>query len=135
MQITFISWPTFWATIAAVIVAMCIYFGFVRPKLAPRPEFHDAFERHDKWFTAALAWLKVRWDMTLGVVITMAPIAWNGALDAIVALSLFLDQAAPALQGADLSWLVLPAWLKGVFQIAGPALPIVRGYILKTRGE
>lgn len=133
MQITFISQYQVVLTLLVLGGAATIYFWKVRPILAQRPEFHDAFERNEKRLLATGAWLKERWDMTLAVIIAMAPIVWNGALDAIVAISLGLADILPALNGMDLSRLLLPDWFKAWLPVASTAIPAIRAAYLKRK--
>ena len=119
---------------AAILVllfalTLILYAWKVRPYLAARPEFHNAFKRADTFWAGAWAWLKIRWDLTVAGIVAAAPTVWNGGLDLIVAVS----DIVPLLHGVDLSWLVVPGWVRGGAQLLAISLPVIRARIIKHR--
>jgi hypothetical protein len=131
MTITFIS--TFQALIwlLAALLALTLYVWKVRPYLAARPEFHEFYALADTQRQRVYAWLKIRWDLSIGAVVMALPSLWNGALDLMIALSLLLADMLPAVAGLDLSALLLPGWLETLIRVAGALIPIIRARYVK----
>ena len=135
MTITFIStWQALiWAL--AAIAALCIYMWKVRPYLAQRIEFHQFYALADTRWQRVYAWLKIRWDLSIGAIVMASPSLWNGALDLLVGLSLLLADIVPALAGLDLSVLLLPGWLETSIRLGGALIPIVRARFVTAGGS
>src|SRR5262245_31217134 len=123
MTFTFISWGLL-ATVVGIPLAMFIYFRFVRERVrASNPEFEQTFERHDRWLAGAVAWMKVRWDVTAGVVFAVLPTLWNAVLDFAVLLAGILEHVIPALAGTDFSGVFMPDGLRSLISIVGAVGP------------
>lgn len=135
MNITFISFERALITGLALMLAFALYAWKVRPILRQRPEFDWFYVRVDSYWRSLGAWLKVRWDIAAAAFLAALPILWNGALDAIVALSLFLGEALPAVAGIDLSGVVMPAWLKTTIQVGGALVPAFRAAFIKKKDD
>lgn len=135
MHMTFISADRLLITVALFAAGLSIYFWKVRPFLRHRPEFDWFYTRADSFWAAVGTWLKVRWDIAVAAALAAFPILWNGALDGIVAISLFLGDALPALAGIDLSALVLAPWLKTTIQVGAALVPAVRAALLSKSAD
>jgi hypothetical protein len=135
MQITFISFDRALLTVLFFGIALVLYAWKVRPYLHNRPEFKGFYDDADTRWQRAWIWCRQRWDIVAAAIIALAPIIWNGALDAIIAASLLLADLLPALSGLDLSGLVMPAWLKTTIQVGGAIVPVIRSRTMKKDDE
>lgn len=126
MQLTFIS--PMGALVSGLILTLlvCIYFWKVRPYLETRAEFHDFYDLADSFWSRVWEWLKIRWGLVWGAIVAAAPMVWNGGLDALVAINLAVSNG-----GLDLSWLVIPPWLKSIIQLGSVLLPIIQAFRVK----
>lgn len=135
MTITFIS---FWQALVwmlAALLALSLYLWKVRPMLADRPEFREFYALADTRWQRLYAWLKIRWDLSVGAAIMVLPSLWNGILDAIIWLSINLADVLPALAGLDLSALLLPPRWEAAIRIAAAILPLFREWLIKKNDE
>jgi hypothetical protein len=135
VTITFISSYQAVIWLLAALTALALYLWRVRPYLAARPEFHEFYALADTRWRRVYAWLKIRWDLSVGAIVMALPSLWNGALDLLIALSLLLADIVPALAGLDLSALLLPGWLETVIRVAGALIPIIRARFVKGESE
>lgn len=133
MQFTFISWGLL-ATVVGAGLAAFIYFRLVRENVRQsHPEFEQTFQRHDRWIAGAWAWMKVRWDVTAGVVLAALPTLWNAVLDLSVLLAGVLAEVLPAVSGLDLSTIVMPDGLRSIISIAGAVGPPLLRAVMQRR--
>lgn len=135
MTITFINMNRAIITVLVLALIFALYAWQVRPMLRRRPEFNGFFDYADTRWQRIGIWIKLRWDVVAAGAVALFPILWNGALDAIVGVSILGADLLPAIAGIDLSELVMAPWLKTSIQIGAAVLPVIRAQLMtKDKG-
>jgi hypothetical protein len=84
------------------------------------------------WFWAKA---KARWDVTIAAVIAVAPVVWTAGLDTFVIAANLFSTIYPAVQGVDLSALMLSDQTKTWMSLGGVVVPILRDAVEKAKAK
>lgn len=135
MSITFISFYGALVWFLSAMLALVLYRKYVRPRLLQNQEFLYYREFAGTRIDRIRKWLVARWDLAASAIIMGLPSAWNGLLDLIIAISLFLADSLPALSGLDLSAFLLPTWVETTVRVGGALLPVIRANFFDKADE
>ena len=119
---------TFTIAVLVVILAVAVHYWLMNRRNVLGDSFTDLA---DTFWARIWAWLKMRWDLTVAAIIAAAPTVWSAGLDTVVIVANLMADVLPGVAGLDLSFLIMPDWLRAAIPIGAAVLPPMRAAFTK----